>query len=71
MNDKQHNPHIRATLRVDDKCEIVGVVIGSGGRAGSDEPSIQISIPAQVIWVHSGQWRLETQEWRPYGKGSK
>ena len=71
MTDDPHNPRIRATLRMDDKCEITGVAIGAGGRAGSDEPSIQISIPAQVIWVHSGQWRLETQEWRPYGKETK
>ena len=67
MSGDQHNPRIRATLRMDDKCEITGVVIGAGGR-GNDAPAIQISIPAQVIWVHSSQWRLETQEWRPYGR---
>jgi hypothetical protein len=70
VNDKRYNQKIRATLRDDEKFVITGTVVGAGGR-GDLSPAIQIEIPAQTVWVHESQFRLETQEWRPYDGGSQ
>mgnify|MGYP001555836770 CR=1 FL=1 len=60
---------VRATLRGTTEFTVIeGTVVGAGGGGTADHktPFIEIDIPAQRIWVHENDWRLETQEWHPY-----
>jgi hypothetical protein len=56
---------VRVTLRDDEAFVILGTVVGAGGR-GNKAPAIQVEIPAQTVWIHEDQFRIDTQEWRPY-----